>query len=118
VEVSAWPPLRGSRGAHRVGHALAVAAGDPAAVVARCLYVAEALLSVRDVEVAVDDRPCRTLPSARGRHLAGVVTLYPRAFADPFTLAWTALHELAHAGGADEVGAEAFAASVLGGGPC
>ena len=61
----------------------------------------------------VAERPSAARRSARGRYLAGTITLFPAAFADPLTLAWTVLHELAHAAGHDEQGAEAFAARML-----
>ncbi len=102
-----WPPLRSERGGRPV--ATALGATDPAGIVAACL--ARVPLSAT-IEVA--DAPSRARPAARGRYAAGLITLFPAAFADPLTLAWTVLHELGHAAGLDEAGAEHLAASHLG----
>ena len=66
-------------------------------------------LALPHTRIEIASSPSSARPNARGRTLAGVVTLYPAAFADPWTLAWTTLHELAHAAGLSEAEAEAFA---------
>jgi hypothetical protein len=112
--MSHWPPLRGWRGAQRVSTGLCLeGATDVPRIVAACRSVAASRLGV-EAEILVALRDSRARPSARGRAVAGTITLFPRAFADPFTLAWTLLHELAHVAHHDEHEAEAFAASVLG----
>ena len=55
-----------------------------------------------DVEIVISERPSRARPAARGRYLAGEITLFPRAFEDARTLAHTLLHEIAHARGQGE----------------
>jgi hypothetical protein len=86
---------------------------DAHGIVDACLAVAREKLGPLSVEFAFADGPSRVAPRARGRYSAGLITLFPRAFADPTALAFTVLHELAHAAGRDEVGADAFAASTL-----
>lgn len=103
--------LRGTRGAERVAR-LGMKPDDADAIVAGAIALARERLGVV-CEVVEASRASRARPDARGRHVAGVVTLFPAAFADPLTLAWTSLHELAHAAGLDEDGADAFAAGVL-----
>lgn len=66
-----------------------------------------------DVEWVTAEHASRARPAARGRYLAGTITLFPRAFADPRALAHTALHELAHARGLDEEAAEALVHEIL-----
>lgn len=100
--------LRSDRGWDRVANALGIAGPCSAEAILRACGASEA---------EVCDRPSRVRPSARGRCLAGTITLFPAAFADPLTLAHTVLHELAHAGGADEAGAEMAAIARLAGPP-
>ena len=102
------PPLRHHRGADAV-RALTPHPTDAASVIAAALHAAGAA----HVRVEIAPRPSRARPTARGRYLAGVITLFPAAFADPLALAGTVLHEAAHAGGADEMQADEMAANRL-----
>lgn len=102
-----WPALRGARGAQQVSAALGVCAAPE--IVRACLERAACTVAIE-----VSPNPSRARPGARGRYAAGLITLFPAAFADPLTLAWTLLHELGHAAGLDEAGAEALASSTLG----
>lgn len=102
------PPLRHHRGADVV-RVLTAHPTDAASVITAALQVAGA----PNVQVAIAPRPSRARPTARGRYLAGVITLFPPAFADPLSLAWTVLHEAAHARGADEMRADHLAANRL-----
>jgi hypothetical protein len=108
--------LRGTRGAAAV-HRLGAEPCDAESIVRAARAAAASHLAVPPVEVVWSSVPSRARPPARGRYLAGVITLFPAALADPYTLAWTTLHELAHAAGLDEPGADAFAASFLVGEP-
>jgi hypothetical protein len=67
------------------------------------------------IEILISSKPSQARPAARGRHLAGEITLFPRAFEDARTLAHTLLHELAHARGEGEAEAEASATALLSG---
>jgi hypothetical protein len=107
-----WPVLRSRRGAEVVAHALGVDPCASGAVIEACRARVEV-----DVVIEASDRPSRAHPRARGRYVAGEITLFPRAFADPLALAHTVLHELAHAAGADEHAADALAIAVLRGAP-
>ncbi len=99
---------RGTRGAERVAR-LGADPGDGVAIVEAVLRKARVELVLPPTGIEIASSPSRARPGARGRTLAGVVTLYPAAFADPWTLAWTTLHELAHAAGLSETDAESFA---------
>ena len=106
--------VRGVRGVDRVGAALGVAdARDGAALISSCRALGSTELGLPLVPIVVAARASRARPAARGRHVAGVITLYPRAFADPLTLAFTLLHEIGHAAGFDEERADAFASRML-----
>ncbi len=104
--------LRHSRGSDAVRH-LGAKPKDARNIIETCAALAsDALrLPAHRVEIAVG--ASRARPTAKGRYLAGTVTLFPAAFADPLTLAWTVFHEFAHAAGLDEPGADAFAARFL-----
>lgn len=104
---STMPELRHSRGAERVRR-LGADSTDAASIVRAALVAASV-----EVPVQVARGPSVARPAARGRYLAGVITLFPAAFADPLTLAWTVLHEAGHALGLDERRADAFAAAHL-----
>ena len=104
--------LRGSRGTDAVRGLGVPDVMDADAVIARALALAGVVPTPR-IEVRSVASAAR--PAARGRYLAGTMTLYPAAFADPLTLAWTVLHELAHANGLGEADADAFAARYLSG---
>lgn len=108
--------LRGQRGA-RVVRTLGVEPTDATAIIAACASRAAEGLGMASGPIAISSTPSRAHPAARGRYLAGTVTLFPAAFADPLTLAWTVFHELGHGAGLDERGADAFAARYLTGEP-
>jgi hypothetical protein len=114
------PALRGRRGVDQVMDALRIestdgreGALDPSRVISACQRVASAALGTAAIPVRIAGQPSRVQPRARGRFAAGVVTLYPRAFRDPLTLAYTLLHEIAHAAGKDETGAHHFSGRLL-----
>ncbi len=102
--------LRSQRGWDDVAARLGL---DGAPDVHRILAACARLAGGVEVEWVVAEGPSRARPAARGRYLAGTVTLFPRAFADARTLAHTALHELAHANGLGEEEAEDFVHRVL-----
>jgi hypothetical protein len=100
--------LRSTRGWPSVARALGLEGPcDAGAIVARCQAMAP------DLEIIVSGQPSRARPGARGRYLAGEITLFPRAFEDAHTLAHTLLHELGHARGLSEEEAEASARERL-----
>jgi hypothetical protein len=104
--------LRSDRGADRL-RALGLEARSPEQLMQG---IEERVAQDRElpaVTIEVSSRPCRARSMARGRYVAGVITIFPRAFADPWTLAVTLAHELGHALGLDETEADALAASVL-----
>lgn len=107
--------LRGLRGGDAVRR-LGVEPMDAPGIIHACSVLAAGTLAAPTATIAVSSLPSRVRPNAKGRYLAGTVTLFPPAFADPLTLAWTILHELGHAAGLDESGADAFAARCLAGG--
>ena len=111
------PPIRSRRGAEAVRHIGIDAQADAVAIIAACRVIAAGSMALPVIRFAIDERASRARPAARGRYLLGTVTLFPAAFADPMTLAWTVLHELAHAAGQDEAEADAFARGVLSPGP-
>lgn len=100
------------RGAVRVAR-LGADPGDGYAIVELATRMARVELALPLTRIEVALSPSKARPDARGRALAGVVTLYPAAFQDPWTLAWTTLHELAHVAGLNEAEAEAFARRQL-----
>ena len=102
--------LRSHRGWDDVARRLGLD-GPPDA--ARLLEACQRRVGPSDVEWVTAEEPSRARPAARGRYLAGTITLFPRAFVDPRTLAHTALHELAHARGLDEEAAERLVHEVL-----
>ena len=104
--------LRSARGWAAVAGRLGIAGPpDPAALLEAC----RRRVGVEGIAWMAARGPSRARPRARGRWLAGTITLFPRAFADARTLAHTALHELAHARGLDEEAAERLVREVLDG---
>lgn len=108
--------LRGLRGGDAVRR-LGVEPMDAPGIIHACSVLAAGVLAAPTTTITLATSPSRVHRAAKGRYLAGVVTLFPPAFADPLTLAWTMLHELGHAAGLDEPGADAFAARYLTGTP-
>jgi hypothetical protein len=102
--------LRSHRGWDGIARRLGLD-GDPDP--ARLLEACRVRSGAPDVEWVVAEAASRARPAARGRYLEGTITLFPRAFADPRTLAHTALHELAHARGLGEEAAEALVHDIL-----
>ena len=106
--------LRNTRGADVVRD-LGVDPTDARGIIDGCSRIAAKTLGIPRPEVETSTTPSRAKVAAKGRYLAGTITLFPPAFADPLTLAWTVLHEVGHASGLNERAADAFAARFLSG---